>query len=356
MYGGPGGYAGGGYDPGSIEMADTYGAGGPPGFGGPQGQNATVAATPIEINTREVTAEEARRILEYLGQPTLLETMAAQVRGLPSVSDNAAGKQLALAGSVPAPALRTAQYDLLQQHWMAGADSLIAQKLFEQGPRDPGFLVVLKSVPSLNTLPLRQPPTVKAQEENQTRHSWANASRELVRTLNARFLAAARNRAQSASAQPPLRLHQGAVIAAEYRFAWPDDAGGSVPKSLAAPFIVHYVRVDAGQIDAQQVLTHYERQIRGGKAAFARNNFEAWIEHEGVADDPGRRRSTDVMLTIGGGGGGGGAGGGGGYAPPGAGGSSRGSAGREQDVTIEILTVEITNPRSSERDVAARDE
>jgi hypothetical protein len=203
-------------------------------------------------------------------------------------------------------------------------------------------------VPSLKTLPLRQPPTVKAQEENQTRHSWANASRELVRTLNARFLAAAGNRAQSASAPPPLRLHQGAVIAAEYRFVWPDDAGGSVPEALAAPFIVHYVRVD-DRANAQQVLIHYEKQIRGGKAAFARNNFEAWIEHEGVADEPGRRRSTDVMLTVGGGGGGGG----GEYGPPGGGG---GGAGREQDVTIEILTVEIPNPRPSDRDVAAKEE
>jgi hypothetical protein len=85
----------------------------------------------------------------------------------------------------------------------------------------------------------------------------------------------------------------------------------------------------------------------------ARNNFEAWIEHEGVADEPGRRRSTDVLLTIGGGGGGGGAGG-----PPGAYGAQGGgggSAAREQDVTVEVLVIDIPNPRPTEQDVATND-
>jgi hypothetical protein len=333
----------GGYDP-------TGGPANPAGVG-VAGEGATAsAATPIRIEVRAVEPDEARRMLDYLGQPELVQAVETQVRGLSSLTDNAAGKQLALAGSLPAPALRTAQYELLQQHWLGGADSLAAQQLFEQGPRDPGFLVVVKSLPLLKTLPLRQPPTPKAQQENQVKYSWANAVRQLVRTLNARFFAAAQNRAGSAAAPPPLRLHTGANIAAEYRFAWPEDAGGSLPAALADPFVVHYVRIDAGKVNAQQVLNHYEKQVRGGKAAFARNNFEAWIEHEGAADDPARRRSLDVMLTIGGGGGGPG-GPGGAYGGPTGGGSER-----EQNVTVEILSIEIPNPRPATRDVAAKAE
>ncbi|HUG89519.1 MAG TPA: hypothetical protein VML55_01710 [Planctomycetaceae bacterium] len=329
---------------GAMEAAPGGQAGGV-GFGGPQNAGA-VSATALKIEVRPLSPDEARRALEYLGQAELLQTIEAQIRGLNSVTDGSAGKQLALAASLPAPALRAAQCELLQQHWLAGADSLTAQRLFEIGPRDPGFLVVLKSVPMLKTLPLRQPPSGRAQQENQVKHSWANAARQLVRTLNARFYAAALNRSGSATAVPPVRLHTGANIAAEYRFVWPDDAG-SLPAGLAEPFVVHYVRVDAGKVNPQQVLTHYEKQVRGGsRAAFALNNHEAWIEHEGVADTPSRRRSIDILLTTGGGGGGGGGGGPGAYAGGGGGG------GNEQNVTVEILSIEIPNPRPSTRDVA----
>ncbi|MBW3541869.1 MAG: hypothetical protein KY476_16495 [Planctomycetes bacterium] len=320
----------------------------------PDGQagQPQAASTKVSFKPRAIEEGELRNVLAYVARPEVIQAAEARMRAVQQLSG--AGQALALAGSLPVTSLRLTVYEILDRRWTDGGQGLMSSGALDAA-RDPALLLALKNLPQLKLdgeARNRRASTTKAEEERKAKLSWADATRQLVRALNRRFRSAAAKKGAASGVEPPLRLHEGARVAADYTLSWPAEGTSG---ALDGPVKVQYLRIDAGQADAAQILNWYSRQIKNAKPSGANNNFEVWIESFGGTEELGVKRSIDVMLTISQGNGGGGPGGPmgpqsaaagsltadtvGGY--PAGGGGGQGP----QNVTVEILSVEAPDPR-----------
>jgi hypothetical protein len=268
------------------------------------------------------------------------------IRQLSAASDmTAVADALQFAVTIPQKKVRDATYAALSRLHSLGAEPLRSAGVF-QTPLDPGMLVVLKSLP-------RSKPTRAEGGAAAPLDSWAAMNQEYVMALRneLRNLAMQPGKLQAVTDGLPLKLHRNAV---------PEFAGVLVlPATSDSPFQgtppsetkVYYARtsfVPQRAREQEEIAEHYESRAGGYRRADQAKGL-LWID--GVKSTPtGLKRSMDVLIQPAGTGAGGGFTPGGesgmeGSAGPGFGGPP--GAGGAGGFTIEVVVVEIADPKGA---------
>lgn len=269
---------------------------------------------------------------------------------------------VALASTVPNPPVRAALLRTLERHWDQGPKGLELADAGGRMTRDPGFLVLLKMLPHRDAarVPAGKdvarlvtagdgedaPADAAASRSNgglssskankaaaklevkrrqeQTAQQWAEFARGEVVALCQRLDAIAKAK-QSSAAQVewstddvdlPFKPHPRAQIVAAHQINWPDEIGDRInPVPLLR---VRYVRIEQ-KAQPTKVLAYYRRQLTAANEHAIPNGL--WIESLEPAKEQDHARSVDIFLAK-------------------ANASVPGLLDQQQEVTVEILTVE----------------
>lgn len=266
------------------------------------------------------------------------KSTTAIVQQLSSVSDAAsAAELLALGATIPQKNVRDSVFAALSRLHSLGADSMNSAGVF-RSLHDPGLLVVMKSLP-------RQKPTRAEGGAAAPLDSWATASEELVLNLRSqlRALSTQPGRLQ-ATTEFPVKLHKNAVSEFSGMLVLPGPAAAALKDAVPADTRVYYARtsfVPQRVKDQEAILEHYESRASGFQRQDQAKGI-IWID--GVkSTTTGIKRSVDVVIQAAGAsaapGGSEGFVGGPGMA---AGGGAAGGG-----YTIEVMVVEISDPKVS---------
>jgi hypothetical protein len=318
----------------------------------------------------ELTAEQANEMIAGLWAPQFAGEVAKAVAGA-QPSD---GDLLRLGASLPLTPVRRSFQQLLDAHVKGPPEGLITGESLTDLVRDPGLLLVLKSVPWKNrprsALPAvgngfaggganfgpggavgpplggpgaapggaKKPANAKGDHKGDGTELWLDATEAVLRSMFAR-LGAANHKGNAP--EYPVKMPRGGVTA-EYYLKFPDDLPDSAKQLGVAPLTVHYLRIEtndsgAGTRLSAQVKSKHTHAIQGGY----------WYENR--LSQNGKLSSLDIMVALAGarGSGQGGypGGAGGGFGAPG--GAGRGGAGGKSaqgpqgQFVIDILYVEI---------------
>jgi hypothetical protein len=295
-----------------------------------------------------LTPEQANELVAGLWSPQFVAEVAKAVSGA-KAADAAV---LQLGAAMPLSPVRSSFQQLVDKHGKTGPDGLIDTQVVADVVRDPGLLLVLKSVqwknrpksavpvfsgsggPGVN--PGGQPPRGNdarpktGTSRKDASEQWLDATEMVVKSMITRFGAA--NRKGNAAA-PPLKMPRG-DITAEYYLKWPDDLPDSAKQLGVAPLTVHYVRLETNDRNAPTALM---AQVRNKHTHAIQGGF--WYENR--LSQKGVLSSLDVMITQGGVGGGSGFGAGGaGASGFGGGGGGAARPKTQAQLVVDILYVE----------------
>jgi hypothetical protein len=319
-------------------------------FGAPDGPRSPVTRRPL-------SDEAMRHAIQYLWRAETTSFVEGSTRNIQSLDDGFA--TLSLAGSLPTTGVRKATFDLLFSRWQDGAGPLLSRKLFQTVVRDPGMIVVLKQLPRLmkqGTLKNQQSATAnprasKSQRQSIAKHSWMETSAYMVRAVTNRLQKATSQQKNAIAPKLPFRLHRNARVRGVYELNWPADVSefttGVTPPG---PLSLQYVRMEIPKEDAAKTFEFYKKQLRRGKDY--KFSWGGWVDSLTAGTDKSTRRSIDVLITQNStsnganqnDGYGGSAGAGAGYSGGANGGGQQQNAGT---FTVEILVVEIPDPKPS---------
>lgn len=263
------------------------------------------------------------------------------------------GPLVSLASTVPYDLVRRTLCRTLEKHWEDGPRSLRTAGLSGNVLCEPGYLVVLKTIYRKESLADRSdgskylPPgkpenvakLLKARQKRteELDQDWNQLSRELAQAMCGQFraaaLARARNTGQSAGQWPvdpaafPISLHSDQSVFAVYQLDW---ASGhqAVARTPMDPLKVAYIRYEE-KTRPVKVQGFYRRQLKACDVHSLKDGV--WLDSLVVHDESGIRRSIDVLITC---------------VNPDAG----RFADEEQKLVIEIVCVEIRDPRVEIRD------
>jgi hypothetical protein len=124
--------------------------------------------------------------------PEFVATISADVL---QIRDLGADRELMLlACNLPFPEVRRSLHQVLVRHWEQGVAPFEKAKLTFESIRDPGFLVLAKSMPREEAkAPLRPGiASPKPTPEQAAKQAWLAASESFLRSLNGRFYTASR--------------------------------------------------------------------------------------------------------------------------------------------------------------------
>ena len=251
-----------------------------------------------------------------------------------------------LGAAMPLSPVRQSFQSLIDVTWRKETATLADGQTLGDVVRDPGLLLVLKTIPWKNRAKVSSGSlqgsgaaasnggAAKAEKGEDPAEKWRDATEVLVRAMFARFAAGGRKGGASAA---PIKMPRGEVTG-EYFLKWPEELPPAA-KQLGVPAMtVHYLRMDtrdpnAGPTVLSQVRNRRTHPIAGG----------FWYENR--LSQNGMLSSLDVMVTR--------------KAPaaaPGVGGAyggsgtgTAGSNGKTKDgpqgevTTVELLFVEIAD-------------
>ena len=300
------------------------------------GNNSTpppnTPALDIVANPRPISAEAMPHVTAFLLNPEFTDRIASMIAQQSSIAEKP--QVLALASALPTLSVRKATLGLLNSQFQGGALSLRATSFFSRIARDPGMLVVLKSLPKNDNY-----------EANNRLGSWNESTKELALATRDRLRAAANSGGNSGSSSFPVPLHKGASPSVTYSASWPTAVSGQIGEGGAVGSMrVWYTRIDIASVDARtfkSIKSHYERRsgARNKKHAVDEGRRIFWYTNL-RAGTAGAKRSIDVIFSEAAGNGGGG---GGARSPASlAGGAGGGAAGG--GMAIEIIVVETGDP------------
>ncbi len=285
-----------------------------------------------------------------------LAKQAEDAKDLPAFAD-----ELQLAVSIPSTAMRTTLGVFNQENWSDGPDAFKLGAQFGDAVHDPGLLMLVKRIPRKEEPPKQKPRTKRgenaakqkaggtgkkerwSEKEEKMRYAWMKATEDFVRSLNARFYAAAqagagrdhlisRTAAARKAATPgapistvsatkapagapaatpsaetagtnavasragtfPLELHDDAHIVAEYHMCWPDDLPKRLHSTAVTPLAVHYVRME-DTASLHKLNTHYFKQLKG--VTSRPRPYGRWMDWMGQGVVHGQDRTVDVIFT-----------------------------------------------------------
>jgi len=343
--GAPGGLSGPGF--GGGESSGELGAAGfgGGGFGGAAGA-LPAASAPLERLPDAVLGLTA----EFFYTPAFAQAVVSRLDQVPDLASSES--LLRLAGSLPLQSVREALFRALEKHHAVGADALNAAGVFPDGMADPGALVVLKSLP-------RQRPPKSDDGEAVPLDSWSAATQLLVQNYIAKLGSMSQGGGKM-TANPkgfPVRAHRGGEF--EYTGLMKLSPAANAPAGTGiSETRIYYARTSfsaSKERERKDALEHY-RSL--GAAIQRADTARGTMWMDGVkAGSAGMRRTVDVLIRSGGASGGmGGLGGapsgfgeaGGLSGPPGLPGMPGGAGpggGGGQGYTIEVVMVEIADPR-----------
>jgi hypothetical protein len=283
---------------------------------------------------------ESRSIGEVVWSNFFIDRVAARLNELPGPATEP--DLWALATSIPSDVLRPIIRRQLFEHWIEG-DSLTRLPPFTPTAiRDPGMLLVLKSLPredaSTRPSPARGRNAAQQQrlaEERTAKQAWNQAAYAMVQALMrrceiggqvARVAAAQPNllptaepvdsveeldrlleqrksgdkrtetearqtRKLVATSEFPLDLPPGAVMETSYSLHWPEDLEGAV-SAVPGSLVIHYGRAHLEE-QGQRAVAFFSRQLKNAVERPLENG--RWLDS---ASRPlaGKLRSVDVMI------------------------------------------------------------
>lgn len=330
-----GGGAGGG--------APNFGGGGPPGrsagFGGGNnnggGGQPAANAVSLSMNSqiRPMTSEQLRNITTFLWHADFSQAVATKLGSAPTLAEGA--QLLALAGNLPTQIARQAYMDVLNTNQATGPDSLTASGFFNRVARDPGMLVVMKSMSQQK----RSPGNVQSR--------WDEATKDAALALRDRLKQASANGGVGAVPSSLIRLHKGAEPAVVFNKQWPRDIGGAIGPSKCGTTGIVYIRLrePADERNLKALERHYSARISANKKVekLDKNRSIVWLTGMRTLKT-GMRRSMDVIFSQDRSSPGGQPGGG---RSAGFGGGGGGGGAASGHALIEIIIVDNPNPNMS---------
>lgn len=345
--GGPGGLSG----PGGLGVPGGFGGGS--GLAGAGQAGATAAAAGPMLGER-LPESVLAKTAEFMWSSPFAAAVTAR---LDAAADLASSESLlCLAGSLPLQPVRDAVFRCLERHHSEGADGLNSTGVFPDGMADPAALVMLKSLP-------RQRGARAGDGEAAPLDSWSSATQMIVYKYMSQ-LSAMSSGGGKLTANPksfPIRAHRGAEFEFTGLLRLAPPAGAPAGSGLSETRI-YYGRVPFSpkkEREQKDVLDHY-RSVSAGIQREDRTRGAMWMD--GVkSGTTGMRRSVDVLIRSGGASqaGAGGAPGGFGGPPGGFGGAPGGlgelggigsggpGGGGGQGYTIEVLMIEVSDPRGA---------
>ena len=258
----------------------------------------------------------------------------------------AADGLLKLAASIPAEAVRDAEFAFFQKIHSTGSDSLNTSGFFLTAAHDPGLLAVLKTLPRVRTS--------RDDEGQSAMDSWALSSQQMVLTYVDQLRAMSQTPGSRLAPNQkgfPVRPHRNA----EFDFTGmirltPNPANPA--EAAIAETRVYYARASFSPKkarDSEDVMKHYKSAVSGVQRSDQGRGL-TWLDG-GKAGGSGTRRSMDVIIregTVGTPGGGADGGRMGGMAGPTGGEFAGGGAmggGAGGNYVIEVVIVEIADPQ-----------
>jgi hypothetical protein len=283
--------------------------------------------------------EENSRAIEVLWSQAFLDKLGQRLRDAGGALDEPG--LFALATSLPCDSLRPIVRAHLYKHRNDGDALTRAAHFTASAMRDPGMLLVLKSLPrdegQTRALPRKgpaaNPQLQRAAAERKAKQAWSSAVQTMVGTLNRRFeiagevarLAARRTtpaastgalesvedlnrllderKAKQQDAQPPdddatpslpLAMPGEAKLLASHHIRWPEDLEGRTT-APTSPLVVHYAKARVPE-QPQRLVTFFTRQLKGAQERPLENGL--WLD-SAQRPAPGKLRSIDVMITRG---------------------------------------------------------
>jgi hypothetical protein len=213
------------------------------------------------------------------------------------MNDLGANRELMLlASNLPHTSVRSELLKGLHRQWLDGTTPFESAKITLDSIRDPGFLLLVKSMPREQPKPTT-PATAAAKpsREQQAKYAWMNAAESFLRALNGRLLAASRNRPKPGpEEQLAIAPHKGLPVVAEYRLQWPEALAERMPGAAVDPLLVHYLRME-GNDRFQRVSDFFRRQLDSPAGRnVARGQWLDSLQSDAAA---GKLRSVDVLIT-----------------------------------------------------------
>jgi len=166
--------------------------------------------------------------------------------------------------------------------------------------------------------------------------SWSRFHGRLLLACTSRLEAAAlakpaakrkaENRPAAASSLP-IELHEDARVVADFHLSWPQNLSPDVSAGHVSPLAVHYARVEERN-RFRTVRGYYRRRLDA--AAERAGQGGTWLHALRHAAEPGRVRSLDVVIRR-------------------ADDTPHASAAAEERITVDVLSVEINDPRAGGR-------
>jgi hypothetical protein len=289
-------------------------------------------------------AIDADRAAELLWDADFAAAVAARLR---TVEGLAQGQRLLrLAAVVPSQPLRIAMLQTLSRHWEEGPRALEPLSAPDGLLQEPGLLLVVKKL-LRKELPPASRSAKKAsnaassrdarQRQDGIAQQWMTYSENLIRVTCQRFREAsltadpAGKSADAVAGDLPFKPSPNAEITASYRADWPEGLAGTRAAKVVSPLRIRYLRFEQ-KTRPVRLLAYYRGQlsncVEGG------NRFGLWLDALMTDRERGAVRSVDVLIT------------------------RRAKdipivPNEEQQLTVEILLVEVENADRAGRDVAS---
>jgi hypothetical protein len=271
-----------------------------------------------------------------------------------------------LGAVLPFTPIRRSFQQIVDRNWEKGAAGLAGEQGLHDLLRDPGLLLVLKTVPWKARLkpkegsgygggggvagggfaggPGRPAGDGEAKgkkkplgknEKNEAADQWLDITEQCVRTLSARFRAAPRGEGK----EPPVRLPKDIEPRSVYYLKWPEELSPALKKQGVPEMIVHYVRVELHDRPLVRATREFSTLVPGSRHAHALDNAGSWWYESRVAGKDGKLRSYDIMVYRAN------TDGSAGSEPPATGGRKKGPP--IEPINVDILYVEIANYQGS---------
>lgn len=245
--------------------------------------------------------DQAAQTVRHFWSPDFVASVARDAARMNNLGTQR--ELMLLACNLPHQTVRAELHRALKRQWVDGTAPFEAARLTADSFRDPGFLVLVKSMPREEQKPMTPAPGAAASaappkptKERQAKFAWMGAAESFVRSLNDRFYAAARAKPRETGtvSELPLALHRGLPLVAEYHLNWPAQLEGRLKGVAIDPLVLHYVRTE-GEDRYQKVVDYYRNKLASPQSHnVARGQ---WLESQQSDSATGRVRSVDVLIT-----------------------------------------------------------
>jgi hypothetical protein len=250
--------------------------------------------------------------------------------------------------TIPSQPMRSALLQALEKRWEEGPQGLATLSSPEDVLQDPGFLLVIKKLPRKDAAPAGDAAKAKTanpklasvkvtkiaaqreatEQQDKRAAAWMAFSESLVRATCQRFCAEAQARSAVGRSEQdlmpsnmPLKPHPHAEIVASYQMDWPERLDGKFDGPSLSPLRVSYVRIEQ-KARPTSLLAYYRRELP--TCGEHGNPFGVWLDAFTVDKERRAVQSIDVLITK----------------------LNKDDPmilRQEQEVVVEILTIEIEN-------------